>query len=194
MRGKITMDTPLPSLGSMVLALLSEESLLRPYYKGTGEVYLESTLGGFHSLNVEEGETWVIENGAYWASEAGIKLSIFREGFFTSLFAGEGLWWFQTKATGKGQVVLISQGPVDELTLNDERIVVDGKYVLARTSSLKFSVRRPTRSRLGYYLSGERYARVYQGTGRLLISTTPYWRLRMGQTGKAKDPAQFEAV
>jgi len=53
-------------------------------------------------------------------------------------------------------------------------------------------IRRPTRSLLGYYLSGERYSRVYEGTGRLLIANTPYWRLRIGQKGGAQDPALVE--
>ena len=35
-----------------------------PYYKGTGELCLESSLGGFHTLELNEGETWVIQNGA----------------------------------------------------------------------------------------------------------------------------------
>ena len=87
---------------------------------------------------------------------------------------------------------MIAPGPVDEVELNDERLVVDGNYVIARTAGISFKIRRPTRSLLGYYLSGERYARVYEGTGRLLIATTPYWRLRIGQKGEAEDPAVAE--
>ena len=194
MLGNITMDTPLPSPRAILVSSFSEESLLRPSYKGTGELYLESSLGGFHTFEVKDGETWVIQNGSYWASEEGIKLSLYRERFMTAVFAGEGPFWFQTKISGKGQAVLVAPGPVDEVVLNDQRLVVDGKYVIARTSGIKFTVRRPTRSRLGYYLSGEKYARVYEGTGRLLIATTPYWRLRLGQKGQARDPAAAELV
>jgi uncharacterized protein (AIM24 family) len=192
MLGNITMDTPLPSLRAILISSLSEESLLRPYYKGTGELCLESSLGGFHTLELNEGETWVIQNGAYWASEEGIALSLYRERFLTAFFAGEGLFWYQTKISGKGKAVVIAPGPVDEVTLNNERLVVDGNYVVARTAGISFTIRRPTRSRLGYYLSGERYSRVYEGTGRLLIATTPYWRLRIGQKGEAQDPAAAE--
>jgi uncharacterized protein (AIM24 family) len=192
MLGDITMDVPLPSLRAMFISVFSEESLVRPAFKGTGELYLESTLGGFHAFQVGEGESWVIQNGAYWASEEGVKLSVHRESFLTAFYAGEGLFWYETKLSGKGQAVLIATGPVEEVTLNDERLVVDGNYVIARTSGISFSIRRPTRSRLRYYLSGERYARVYRGTGRLLMSTTPYWRLRLGKKGEAKDPAMVE--
>jgi uncharacterized protein (AIM24 family) len=192
MLGNITMDTPLPSLRAILTSVVSDESLLRPYYKGTGELYLESSLGGFHTFELNEGESWVLQNGSYWASEEGIELSIYRERVLTAFFAGEGLFWYQTKISGKGKAVLIAPGPVDEVNLNDERLVVDGNYVIARTSGIKFTIRRPTRSLLGYYLSGERYARVYQGTGRLLMATTPYWRLRIGQKGEALDPAAAE--
>jgi len=146
----------------------------------------------FHTLELNEGETWVIQNGAYRASEEGIALSLYRERFLTALFAGEGLFWYQTKISGKGKAVVIAPGPVDEVTLNNERLVVDGNYVVARTAGISFTIRRPTRSRLGYYLSSERYSRVYEGTGRLLIATTPYWRLRIGQKGEAQDPAAAE--
>ncbi len=165
---------------------------MRPFYKGTGELHLESSLGGFHTFELDNGETWVLQNGAYWASEEGIKLALYRESFLTAFFAGEGLFWYQTKISGKGKVVVIAPGPVDEVSLNNERLVVDGNYVVARTASISFTVRRPTRSRLGYYLSGEKYSRVYEGTGRLMMATTPYWRLRVGQKGEDRDPALVE--
>ena len=60
MLGKITMDTPLPSLRAILISFLSDESLLRPYYKGTGELYLESSLGGFHTFELNEGESWIL--------------------------------------------------------------------------------------------------------------------------------------
>jgi uncharacterized protein (AIM24 family) len=194
MVGNITMDTPLPSLRAILLSFVSDESLLRPYYKGSGELYLDSSLGGFHTFQVQKGETWVIHSGGYWASEEGVDLSVYRERFLTAFWAGEGLFWYQTKVAGEGQVVVIAQGPVEERTLTNERLVVDGNFVIARTSGVSFTIRRPTRSFLGYYLSGQRYARVYQGTGRVLIATTPYWRLQIGRRGQAHDPAALEAV
>jgi uncharacterized protein (AIM24 family) len=186
MRGDITLDTPLPTLRGVLVSMISDESPLRPRYRGTGELYLESSLGGFHVLEMRENEPWIFDNGAYWAAESEITLSITRERFTTSFFAGEGFLWFVTKAWGKGKVVLAVQGPVEEVELNNGRLVVDGKYVIARTDGISFSISRPTRSRMSYYLSGEGYARVYQGTGRLLLCTTPYWRLRL-KSGEVKD-------
>jgi len=192
MLGQVTMDTSLPSLRNVLISFLSEESLLRPHFKGTGEVHLESSLGGFHILDVQPGETWIVENGAYWASDDEIDLSVYRESLLTAFWAGEGFFWYQTKVKGQGKVVLASQGPVEQVSLNNESFVADGKFVLARTNGISLKIRRPTRSLLGYFLSGERYARVYSGTGKLLVSTTPYWRFRMQQPGHQRDAALME--
>ena len=189
MEGKIRMDLPLPTPREMLVSFFSVESMLRPRYRGTGELYLESSLGGFHALQVNDGETWIIEDGAYWASEGGIRLSFHREKVITSLWAGEGFLWFQTKVTGPGLVVLLAQGAVEEIALDNEELVVDGKYVLARTSGISLKIRRPGRGLLGFFLSGEFRGRAYKGTGRLLISTTPNWRLRICQSKEFGDPS-----
>jgi uncharacterized protein (AIM24 family) len=185
--GDIVMDVPLPRPRDILVSLVSDESPLRPRYTGTGELFLESTLGGFHIMEVHEDEFWVYSPGAYWASESAIKLTIHRERFLTSFWAGEGLLWYQTAAHGNGKVVLTARGPVEELTLNKGRLVVDGNYVLARTRGIKFTVRWAAKSIFSHLLSGEGFARVYEGTGRLILCTTPYWRLRV-QEGEFKNP------
>jgi uncharacterized protein (AIM24 family) len=193
LRGNIVMDVPLPSFRGWLVSTFANETMLRPRYRGTGELYLESSLGGFHALQVKPGETWVIDDGAYWASDDEVELSIYREGMMTSYWAGEGLFWYKTRVRGRGTVVLATPGPVEEVNLTNGQVMVDGKYVLARTASLKFSIRRPARGVMGYFYSGEQCARTYQGTGRLLISTTPYWRLRVSQSKQSKDPLLADA-
>jgi len=187
MIGDITMDVPVPRPRDFLVSMVSDESPLRPRYSGTGELYLESTLGGFHIMELKDDESWIFSPGAYWASESGIKLTIFRERFLTSFWAGEGFFWYQTGARGKGKVVLATHGPIEELTLNNGRVVVDGNYVVGRTSGIKFTIRRAARSYISHRLSGESYARVYEGTGRLLMCSTPYWRARV-KGGEFKDP------
>jgi uncharacterized protein (AIM24 family) len=174
--GDISMDTPWPGLRSCWVSLFSQESLFRPCFRGSGDVYLDSSLGGFHIMDLHDGDTWIVDNGAYWASDDEINISIRRERFMTAFWAGEGFFWYQTQLHGTGKVVLATKGPVEELTLKNERLVVDGRMVLARTDGIKFTMARPTRSLVGYWFSGQTLSYVYQGTGRLLISTTPYWR------------------
>ena len=59
-KGSITMDVPFPSLKAWWVSLFSDESLLRPRYHGTGTVYLDSSLGGFHVMRVAPGERWIL--------------------------------------------------------------------------------------------------------------------------------------
>ena len=192
MTGNVSMEVPLPSLRAAWISLFSQESLVRPRFTGTGVVYLEASMGGFHVFDVQEGEKWIVESGAYWASDKTIDISVVRERMMTAYWSQEGLIWYQTCVRGTGKVVLVSEGPVEEATLNNERMIVDGRIVLARTDGIRFSVRRPTKSYFQYLLSGEKWARVYEGTGKLLICHTPYWRLKMSQRNAPADVALME--
>jgi uncharacterized protein (AIM24 family) len=174
MRGDIKMVAPIPSPLTMVRASLSSEAAVRPTFTGTGEVYLEASLGGYYAFEIHE-KPWILERGAYWASEASVELSLHREKALTSFWLGNGLVDFQTKVAGVGQVVLNAAGPVEEIDLGDEELAVEGDLVIARSSRVTFSVRRPSRGFVSSWLSGEKLLRVYKGPGRILMSATPYW-------------------
>jgi uncharacterized protein (AIM24 family) len=179
MTGAIDMTVKVPSIGRVVKSYLSEEGFFRPTYKGTGIIFLEASFGGFHVLDVK-GETWVLESGSYWASEGALNLSAYREKMWTSFWAGEGLIDWQTKVSGHGKVVVASAGPVEELTLEKGKpLVANGKYVIARTADVSYSIRRPTKSYLASYVSGEGHCRYYDGPGRVLVCYSPYWRHRV---------------
>jgi uncharacterized protein (AIM24 family) len=179
MLGAITMDVPLPTLKSWWVSLFSDESVVRPRYSGTGTVYLDSTLGGYHIMKLAAGERWVLDTRCFWASDGDVKLSIHREPMFTSFWAGEGLLWYKTALKGEGQVVLSVDGPVQEMTLNDDTLVTDGPFVVARTQGITMQIKRPAKNLISYWLSGQKRAYVYKGTGKLLLCTVPYWRARM---------------
>ena len=191
MKGMLAMDVPWPTLKSWWVSLFSDESLVRPRYSGTGTVYLDSSLGGYHLLKVQRGETWILDTKSFWASDGEIKLSIHREGFLTAWWADQGWFWYKTSLLGEGQVVLAVDGPVEEIVLENDRLIVDGPYVVARTQGISLRIKRPTKSLMSYWLSGQARARVYEGTGRLILCTTPYWRQRM-QRERASDSVNYE--
>jgi len=188
MQGNIRMDVPLPSLKAWWVSLFSDESLLRPRYEGTGRVYLDSTLGGFHTFLVKPGERWILDTRCFWASDGEVNLSVHRETFWTSWWADQGLFWYKTALKGEGQAVLKVDGPVQEVTLEKDRLIADGPFVIARTAGIRLRMRRPARSWWSYWLSGQKLAYSYEGTGKLLLCTTPYWRQRM-QKERITDPA-----
>ena len=189
MQGDIRMDVPLPSLKAWWVSLFSDESLLRPRYEGTGSVYLDSTLGGFHTFRVRPGERWILDTKCFWASDGEVQLSVHREGMWTSWWADQGLFWYKTVLEGDGQVVLSVDGPVQEVAIENDRLVADGPFVIARTAGIRLRMRRPARSWWSYWLSGQKLAYSYEGTGKLLLCTTPYWRQRMQR--ERADPALF---
>ena len=79
------------SPGKAIRSLLADETIYRPAYSGTGVVTLESSLGGFHILDLRQ-ETWILEPGTYWASEDSVDLSFHRERFLTAIWGT----WMQT--------------------------------------------------------------------------------------------------
>jgi uncharacterized protein (AIM24 family) len=181
--GDVEVDASLPSIGRAVKNVLAHQSIVRPTYSGTGTLYLESSVGGFEVFDMD-GSSWILEPGAYWASEADVSLNLFRERVMTSLFTGEGFILLRTKVSGSGKIVLKTNGPVELIELHNERLATDGSYVLARSEGVSYRVRRSTRSLLGSFLTEERRLRLYEGTGRVLVSSYPYWRqlLHAGNT------------
>ena len=101
---------------------------------------------------------------------------MFRETIMTSLWSGEGFISLSTRVSGSGKIVLKTRGPVQVISLRNERVAADGKYVLARSEGVSYRVRRAARSPLAAVLSGERRLRVFEGTGQVLLSSYPYWR------------------
>jgi uncharacterized protein (AIM24 family) len=178
MRGPITMESKTPSVGGFLKSIATGEKIFRPTYTGTGELYLEPSLGGYHVFDCG-GESWIAENGAYWASEMGVDVDVHREKTLTALKSGEGFMDFQTKLSGQGKIVLQAQGPVENMSLQNDRLVVDGRYVLARSASIAYSAKRATKSLFGSLTSGEGLVRIYEGTGTLLLAPLPYWRHRL---------------
>ena len=181
----------MPSLGGLITSLFADEAVYRPTYSGTGIITLESSLGGFHELDLQ-GESWILERGTYWASEGSVDVSFHRERMSTSIWAGEGPVYLQTRVRGLGKVILATRGPVEEVLLKPgQSVAAEGKYVIARTGDVSFKVRRTTRNFFGRFTSGEGVVRVYEGTGRILLNPTPYWRYRMytERNGNADSPA-----
>ena len=73
MRGDLKMKGRLAGPIRLIRAALSGEEALRPTISGTGTLYLESSFGGFHIMDLPGTENWVVESGAFWCSEAKLK-------------------------------------------------------------------------------------------------------------------------
>lgn len=180
MNGNIRFTPRLPNVADVFRGIFTRESRIRPFYQGTGTIYLQPSLRGFHVFDNEQGDRWILERGVYWASEGSIKLGMTKDPLWASLWAGDGLFPWKTTISGPGRVAINAPGPVEELRVKDGAIKVQGRLVLGRTKGLKFRSQRAA-SFPRNFISGQDRLRVYEGTGKLLICWTPYWNEHLYQ-------------
>ncbi|MBX3728899.1 MAG: AIM24 family protein [Candidatus Sumerlaeia bacterium] len=171
MRGRIDIETKAPTAGGLLKSMVTQESIFRPTYTGTGEVYFGPPIfGEYTTLNLA-GDAWILDKGAYVCSDIGVEVGAWRNKALAGLMSGEG--FFQTKVEGHGAVVIQAPGPLEAVDLVNDRLVVDGNFAVARQAHLDFNVRRATKGMLGTITSGEGLVNVIEGTGRVLIAPVP---------------------
>lgn len=167
MKGNIAMEAKAPSAGGFLKSLATQESAVKPVYRGTGELFLEPSYGEFTILELN-GEEWILDKGAYYASEMGVDVGAYTNKAMSGLFSGEG--FFQTRVSGRGKVVVASGGPLEAVDLNNDRLVVDGSFAVARTGNIEFKVEKATKGLFGTAVSGEGLVNTFTGSGRVLIA------------------------
>lgn len=172
-RGQVSMESKAPSAAGIFKSAVSGETIFRPTYTGHGEVFLGPPFfGEFAVLELQRGHSgWILDQGAYLCSTAGVEVSVHRNKAFTALLGGEG--FFQTRVSGEGQVVLSAPGSIHAIDLQGETLAVDGQFAVAREASLKYEVRRATKSLVGSVTSGEGLLHYIEGTGRVLVAPVP---------------------
>ena len=177
-RGNIEMESSAPSVGGFFKAAFTGETAFKPRYEGTGTLVLEPSLTNYFFLELDN-EEFILDQGAYWASDDQVEVSAYRNKAVTALFSGEG--WFQTSVKGKGTVVVSAPGPIEIIDLEKDRLVVDGSFAVARSSSLNFEVTRSTKSMWGSLTSGEGLVNTITGTGRVYLAPIPNRNLLLRQ-------------
>ena len=58
--------------------------------------------------------------------------------------------------------------------------------MIARTEGVRYTISRPIRSRIGFWLSGEEFVRRYAGPGKVLLAATPYWNERLYRAARGE--------
>jgi uncharacterized protein (TIGR00266 family) len=170
MLGDIEMVSKMPGIGGFLKATVTGETIFRPTYTGTGKLVLEPSLRDFYELELA-GETLILDQGAYWASDGAVEISAKRNKLMSGTVSGEGL--FQTSASGHGSVIICSPGPIEAIDMVNDRLVVDGSFAVARTDSLKFSVQKSSKGLIGSMTSGEGLVNVLEGSGRVYLAPIP---------------------
>lgn len=171
MRGNIQLESKAPSAKGFLKSMVTQESIFRPTYTGTGEIYFGPPIFGEYTTMDLDNEAWVLDKGAYVCSDIAIDVGIFTNKAISGLISGEGI--FQTKVEGTGKVIIQSQGPLEAIDLENDRLAVDGSFAVARQAHLNFSVQKAAKGWLGSLTSGEGLINVIEGTGRVLLAPVP---------------------
>jgi uncharacterized protein (AIM24 family) len=167
MLGDLMIEANLPSAGGFLKSMVTKEAAVKPVIKGNGTVFLEPTFGEFTILELNN-EEWILDKGAYYASEMNIEVGMFTNKSLQGFFSGEG--FFQTKVSGTGKVVIVSSGPIEEVVLNNNKLVVDGSFAVARTAGVQLQVARASKGLFSSFASGEGIVNTFTGQGKVLIS------------------------
>ncbi len=167
MQGNLELDANLPSAGGFLKSMVTRESVVKPVITGSGTVWFEPTLGNYTILELK-GEEWILDKGAYFASEMGVEIGSFTNKSISGFFSGEG--FFQTKVSGSGKVVILSKGPLETIELNNGKLVVDGSFAVARQSGVQLTISKANKGIFGSMISGEGIVNTFTGTGKVLIA------------------------
>ena len=170
MIGNIEMVTKKPSVGGFLKSMVSGESVFRPTYTGNGEVFFgPPTFGEYHIIELD-GNSMVLDSGAYVCSDLGIEVGIMRNKGIT-MFSGEGIW--QTTVSGTGTLVYYSEGPIQEIDLVNSTLTVDGNFAVARDAGLNYEVKMLGKGMISKFAGGEGFVNVISGTGKVYLSPVP---------------------
>ncbi len=177
MIGDIEATTDVKGAGDLLKKVIgsavTDESIIKPYYSGSGLLVLEPT---YKYILLEDMENWpdgmVIEDGLFLAREEGVDMGLSgRRNISSTIFGREGL--INTVLSGEGMVALESPVPEDELfviELKDDILKVDGNMAIAWSPDLEFTVQKSTATLVGSLVSGEGLVNVYEGTGKVLVA------------------------
>jgi uncharacterized protein (AIM24 family) len=167
MQGNLELESNVPSMGKMFKSMITKEKIIKPVISGTGTVFMQPSFGEFTILELQNDE-WILDQGAYYASELNVEMGAYTNRAISAMFSGEK--WFQTVVAGTGKVIITSAGPLEEITLNNDKLVVDGRFAVARTSGIELKVTKATRGIFSTVISGEGLVNSFTGTGKILIA------------------------
>lgn len=167
MNGNLTLESKVPSMGKMFKSMITREKIVKPVIRGTGTVFLQPTFGEYTVLDLKE-EKWILDRGAYLASEMEVEIGAFTNKAISGIFSGEK--WFQTTVSGTGKVIVTSAGPIEVVELTNGKLTVDGAFAIARSSGIDLKVSKATKGIFSTLISGEGIVNTFTGTGKIWIA------------------------
>lgn len=151
------------------------ESAYATRFSGTGEVWTEATTKHF-ILAAMDGpqDALILDDGAFYACDAGIAVSTHIHRSVTGVLSGNGL--MQPKLEGAGAFVVEAPVPVDEIEVIEldgtDALIVDGDLMLMYSATLQVELRPLVRGLRNALRSGEGLVFVFRGRGTVWLMPT----------------------
>lgn len=157
----------------LISSKLTGETVFKPTYSGTGEIFLEPSFGNFALIELEDDEI-IVDDGLFFACESSVEFGVtIQRNLSAALLGDETLC--QTKISGSGIVALEIPVPESEIfkcILIDDTLKVDGNFAILRTGNIEFTVEKSSKSIVGSVTSGEGLVNVYRGSGEVWLVPT----------------------
>ena len=150
------------------------ESAVKPKYTGEGILVLEPTYKHIALIDVAQWgqQGMVIDDGAFLACDASLKISVVaRQNLSSAIAGGEGL--FNTCLIGNGIAAIeldTDYSELVEMVVENDTVKIDGNMAVAWSGSLQFTTERTTKTLIGSAASGEGLVNVYRGSGKILVA------------------------
>lgn len=166
---------------------VTSESVIKPLYKGSGEIWLEPSFKHYIMLSLDN-ESIIIDKGMFYCCSGDIEVKAYsQKNISSALLGGEG--FFQLEVNGTGIVVLEAMTPQDEIIRYDiepgEVLKVDGNFAIVRTKNVDFTVTKSNKSLIGSAMNGEGFLNTFTCSKRgqvWLAPTAPLYTRMSGQS------------
>lgn len=178
MRGNLEVSSntggPVGLVKKFVSSSLTGEHVIKPLFKGTGEILLEPSFNHYVLLDLEPGEEVIVDDQMFFAAEGSVELGARAIRSVSGAVLGRETI-FQTSLKGPGIAVLEVPVPEQEIfkyKLNNDTLKVDGNFAFLRSADIEFTVERSTSTLVGTAVAGEGFLHVYRGTGEVWLMQT----------------------
>ena len=177
-KGDIESKSDIGGIGGLfkkaVSGSITNESAIKPTYKGSGEIYLEPAFKHYIILEINN-DSIIVDKGMFFCCSSSIEVKSFlQKNISSSILGNEGL--FQIELSGSGIVVLECNVPKNEIVefnlSHGEELKVDGNFAIARTKGISFSVTKSDKTLFGSAINGEGFLNTFSGEGTIWLAPT----------------------
>ena len=147
--------------------------------RGAGEALLAPQMpGDLQLLDVGPGQQYMLNDGAFVASEPTVDMKVRMQGIGKAFLGGTG-GFFVMETTGHGQLAVAGFGSVFALTVTREQdVIIDNAHVVAWDARLSYNISVSTSGSKGFLgnlvnsaISGEGFVTRFSGEGKVYVSS-----------------------